>query len=405
MPGGRCARADRRSRATERRRVAHSLRVQGQDADQLSWKQWNPGVSLARERVRVRGRRCHEVEVLRAQLANPQVAQLDAVAVAEEGEVPLRALQAGMVLAIERLRRRGLVEIDVHDGRAVQEHPDAPAAADHLLRVPPPRGPQVPALRRGDAVDGPVRLPGLDVLVGGVAVVEDLHLHAAVRRIAAIIRGADPEAVVASRLELEVEAHGEIGVLALRVEVAAAFLPADEGAVLDGVALRRAAPAREVLAIEDRREADLGHLHVPELELAARGDLGLEADEAVGRLDPHVLPRGLAVDLERELLPPGGDHEAVPVPLPDEVPGRADVRADEAPLLAIREVDLVAVGPRLALRRELAPDVDARVPLRGLARLPLELEHEVSVALERVDETVSGLQDQRSPLERGLALV
>ena len=70
----------------------------------------------------------------------------------------------------------------------------------------------------------------------------------------------DGDAVVGARLQLELEAEDEVGVLALGKQIAAAAFGAIEDAILHPVAIALAAekfPAVKRLAIEDRQEASL----------------------------------------------------------------------------------------------------------------------------------------------------
>src|SRR5262249_20131777 len=63
------------------------------------------------------------------------------------------------------------------------------------------------------------------------------------------------DAVVAGRLELEVETENEVAVLLHREQIAAALFEANEIALLRDIALGRALPALQRLAVEQADEA------------------------------------------------------------------------------------------------------------------------------------------------------
>ena len=156
------------------------------------------------------------------------------------------------------------------DRHAVEDDRDVRPDGGDLVVVPFADRAQMALLRGDDAVDRAAVLPRLVLLLERTRVVEDLDLHAVVGGVAedpaaagkraaaeAFPPGADREAVVAVRHELELEARGEVGELLFVEEVAEVLrsLPEDELAVLDVEEVRRARPAGEVAPVEDRAVA------------------------------------------------------------------------------------------------------------------------------------------------------
>src|SRR5688500_11063591 len=97
---------------------------------------------------------------------------------AAEADPSLATALAG-VLRAERARQRG--DVGIADHRAVELDGDARARHGHFLEVPLADAPQVAAVARRDAVDGPVVLPRLELRVLRGGVVEHLHLEPGVR--------------------------------------------------------------------------------------------------------------------------------------------------------------------------------------------------------------------------------
>ena len=226
------------------------------------------------------------------------------VAVAKPADTALPVVEAGVLLAVRRVRAVALElrDIGVRHEFAVQDHLNAAADHAHLLEVPH-AGPahvaaaagevlvlapdllvEVVALRRHDAVDRPrvlvgpelVLLRGL-VVVGVTAVVEQLEFaHRVIGGVLVDVGHAQAESVVAVLGHAELEAEDEVLELLLRAEVAAGALARLAGEDvhllhlarpghldldrLDAVGRRGADPAREVLAVEQRHEPfGVGH--------------------------------------------------------------------------------------------------------------------------------------------------
>src|SRR5262245_57006438 len=103
---------------------------------------------------------------------------------------------------------------------AVQPDPDARTLAADDIAIPLSRRPG--RLRHGRhlVVDAARILCGLQVLVFGRAVIQDLDLHAGVRRVT-LGRVADPHAAVSARPDLPFQTQFEVAVLAIGGEPAA----------------------------------------------------------------------------------------------------------------------------------------------------------------------------------------
>src|SRR5205814_8030195 len=100
--------------------------------------------------LRAKGR----YRLLLLKLLHPQIAELDARAVAEEAEVAALARQAGVLVAIDGFAAGGdLIQIGIDDRRAVEHHPDAAAVGRDLFRVPLAHRLQMADLGGGHAVD------------------------------------------------------------------------------------------------------------------------------------------------------------------------------------------------------------------------------------------------------------
>ena len=170
---------------------------------------------------------------------------------------PLGAGGAGVFFAVERFFA-DLGDVDVQNLVAVEVHDDVVAVDGDFLVVPFADRAQVAAAGRGEAVEAAVGLVVVQVFVLGVAVVEDLQLHAFVGDVADIVGCAEGEAVVAAGWELEFEPHDEVVVGVVGEQDLPCAGLAAQRAVDDFVAVGGAGPAGEVLAVEDRLEVGVG---------------------------------------------------------------------------------------------------------------------------------------------------
>src|SRR5581483_8591107 len=189
--------------------------------------------------------------VITLQFLHAQVAELDARAMPEKADRRLGALGDG-------LQAFDLGDVGIDDDDAVDRHHPARALDLDFFGVPFAGGLGVAALGRYLAVDRAVILARLDVLVLGSVVVEDLDFVAA-----------HGDAVIAARLEAEIEAEGEVAVFLDGEQVTAPLFLAHEQAVFGRVAVRGALPAGQGLAVENADETglvlgrDVGFLVLP----------------------------------------------------------------------------------------------------------------------------------------------
>lgn len=104
------------------------------------------------------------------QLSNSDIAKLNSRVVAEEADVSLIALQAGVVPSVHCPRRAGLVDIRIDDCCAIEFDCDLPAFRGDFLIVPLTHRLEVAAFGGNDTVNGTVILIGLEIFVyvGGV---------------------------------------------------------------------------------------------------------------------------------------------------------------------------------------------------------------------------------------------
>src|SRR4051794_25247620 len=118
----------------------------------------------------------------------------------------------------------------------------------------------MPGLGGGHVVERPGPLPGLDRLVAGVGLVEELDFHAGPRDVRGVVGGAEVDARVALGGHAEIEPEYEVGIGPHGREPAAPLAEAHDRAVGDLPGLGLAAhslPAVEALAVEERDETRL----------------------------------------------------------------------------------------------------------------------------------------------------
>src|SRR3954447_19809025 len=151
------------------------------------------------------------------QFLDPHIAEPDFGSVAAEADMAFVARQARMFLAVDRAARARLGDVGIDDRLAVQDDLDLLAAGDDLLAVPFTGRLESSGLGRLDAIDRPMMLPRLDVLVPVRGIVEHLNFHAFVGRIDArpawlLGRHANADAIVRSRRQLELELEIKVAV-------------------------------------------------------------------------------------------------------------------------------------------------------------------------------------------------
>src|SRR5262249_27994829 len=135
-----------------------------------------------------------------------------------------------------------------------------------------------------------------------------------------------------------------------------------------------------------RAVSQLGDLDVLVAHLHGPADMDLEGDDAlVVELLVRAVDDPRAIQVDRYVLAPGGDHEFVPIALLDELPRlRLGIALEDAaaPLLVEQSpVALGDVGLRAgddAVGLPLAAELDARV---AVLVLHLRLQHEVAIEL------------------------
>ena len=175
-------------------------------------------------------------------VGNLQPAEIDPVVMAGDDDVAAPVRFAGMGGSVDH---RHVVKVRIDDHRAIENHADVIFDGDDRFGIPFADRLRGASPRRGDAVNRAVHLPGLEprqplfagagnlrlLAIERPVVVEDLDLQAVARRIA-ILRHADPDAVVAAGLEAKLKRQREVAVLGLRLERLAPLL-ADKDAILD----------------------------------------------------------------------------------------------------------------------------------------------------------------------------
>ena len=179
------------------------------------------------------------------------------VAVAEKADVARRSGEARVRLAVES--RAAVTErrhVGVEDRNAVDCDCHLRSPRRDLLAVPLAHWLQAAPLRRDHAVDRAVHLPILQTGVFGMAVVENLELHA-LEGGGALDRRADAQAVVRPGRQPEVEPEDKVAELTLREQVATDALRGADLPIDHPVARDVALPASERTPVEQWHEARL----------------------------------------------------------------------------------------------------------------------------------------------------
>jgi hypothetical protein len=192
------------------------------------------------------------------EFSDPDVAEVDLVAVAEEADMALLPREARMLAAIGRrlsvTKRRQVGSEDLLPFTiTVSWLPRTVTCSsfhstDRL---------QTAAFRRHDAIDRAVHLPGLEAGILRMAVVEDLELDPLEGRVS-LGRSPEAEAVVGARRESEVEPELEVAVFGRCQQVAADAGPRANLAVDHLMTVECSLPAGQRFSVEERDEPILG---------------------------------------------------------------------------------------------------------------------------------------------------
>lgn len=174
----------------------------------------------------------------------------------EKSDVATLPAQSWMQLAIHRPFRRGLGDVRVENHVVVEYDLNVRSAHDDLLCIPFSNGLEEFPFRGHDTIDRAVILPGLQVGVLWIGVVEHLDFNSGKRSIPRIWR-ANGDAVVRSGGELDLKLEMKVRVL-LGGEKVAATRKAGDRTAIDRISLDVANPAIESLPVEERNETDFG---------------------------------------------------------------------------------------------------------------------------------------------------